>query len=70
MYFKEIKKTNHYKEEHERYVPWSKVIEIITTTKQKRKRGDKIEIKTNKFYVLCKLENHILWVINAKRIKK
>lgn len=66
MRFKHIRKTNHYKEYHERNFPWSKVIEIILTTKNPRKKGDKIEIKTEKHYILCELKNNVLWVINAK----
>lgn len=69
MQFKSIKKTRHYKEYHEKFVPWSKVVEIILTTKQRRKKGDKIEIKTDKFYVLCELKDKTLWVINAKPLK-
>lgn len=69
MYFKSIKKTKHYKEFHEKNFPWSKVIEIILTTKNRRKKGNKIEIKTAKYYVLCQLKNNILWVINAKYTK-
>jgi len=38
MYFESIRKTTHYKEHHERNVPWSKVIEIILTTKDRRKK--------------------------------
>ena len=70
MYFKEVKKTSHYIKEHEKYVPWSKVIEVITESKNRRKKGDKIEIKTKKYYVLCQIKERILWVINAKRINK
>jgi len=69
MYFKGIRKTKHYKENHEKNVPWSKVIEVILTTKNQRKKGDKIEIKSKNYYILCQLENNILWVINAKHIK-
>ena len=69
MYFKAIRKTEHYKEYHEKDVPWSKVIEIILTTKNPRKKGDKIEIKTKNYYILCQLKNNILWIINAKHIK-
>lgn len=68
MLFKKIKKTRHYIEEHERFVPWSRVIEIILTSKNRRKKGDKIEIKTDKYYVLCELKKQILWIINAKQI--
>lgn len=69
MYFKSIRKTKHYKEQHEKDVLWNKVIEIILTTKNRRKKGDKIEIKTKKYYILCRLKNNTLWVINAKYIK-
>lgn len=65
MFFKEIKPTDHYMKEHKSF-PWSKVVEIILTTKQKRKKGNKIEIKTDKYYILCEIKNSILWVINAK----
>lgn len=69
MYFKSIRKTEHYRIYHEREFPWSKVIEIILTTKNQRKKGDKIEIKTKDYYILCKLKNNILWIINAKHIR-
>jgi len=66
VYFKEIKKTEHYKREHEKDVPWSKVVEVIITSKQKKKREDKIEIYNEKYYILCELKDQILYVINAK----
>lgn len=69
MYFKAIRKTEHYKEHHECHVPWSKVIEIIMTAKNPRKKEDKIEIKTDTHYILCEIKDNILWVINAKNIK-
>ena len=70
MRFKSIRKTEHYKEYHEKDVPWSEVIELILTTKNPRRREDnKIEIKNKTRYVLCRLGNNILWVINAKRVK-
>ena len=69
MYFTAIRKTQHYKEHHEKEFPWSKVIEVILTNKNPRKYEDKIEIKTNTAYILCKLKDNILWIINAKHIK-
>jgi len=66
MYIKSIKKSEHYKKEHEKHVPWSEVIKVILTTKQRRKKGNKIEIKTDKYYLLCELKEQTLWVINAK----
>lgn len=65
MHFEEIKPTKHYLEHHSN-IPWCKVIGIILTSKQRKKRGDKIIIKKDGNYILCKLENKILWVINAK----
>lgn len=65
-YFRGIRKTLHYIIHHEKHFPWSKVIEIILKSKHMRKKGDKLEIGTPKHYILCKLENSILWVINAK----
>ena len=69
MYFKAIRKTEHYKENHEKDFPWSRVIEIILTARNPRKNDNKIEIKTDKYYILCELKDNILWVINAKYIK-
>ena len=69
MYFKSTRKTLHYIVDHERHFPWSKVIEIIMMTKNIRKKDNKLEIETQDCYILCKLENGILWVINAKRKK-
>lgn len=69
MYFTSIRKSKHYKEHHEKHFPWSKVIEIILTAKNKRKKGDKIEIKMKNYYLLCQLKDNILWVINAKQSK-
>ena len=66
VYFWKIRKTLHYKIHHEKRFPWSKVIEIIMTTKNMKKKGDKIEIETDKHYILSRLENDTLWIINAK----
>jgi hypothetical protein len=65
MQFKEIKPTKHYLEYHSN-IPWYEVVEIILTSKQRRKKGDKIVIKKDDYYILCELKNRILWVINAK----
>lgn len=69
MYFKSIRKTDHYKEHHEKNFPWSKVIEIILTIKNPRNKDNKIEIKTDKHYILCQLKDSVLWVINAKHTR-
>ena len=69
VYFKRINATRHYKEEHEREVPWDKVVELIFTTKNPRKKGLTFEIESENYYVVFKIEKDILWVINAKRSK-
>ena len=69
MHFTEIRKAQHYIDHHENEMPWSKVVEVILTTKNKRKKGDKIEIETDRYYLLCELKDNVLWVINAKVTK-
>ena len=66
VFFKQIKPTNHYLEEHAKLFPWHKVVELILTTKNPRKKKDKFEIKKGGKYVLFKIENETLYVINAK----
>jgi len=67
VYFTEIRPTNHYFDEHEKEIPWDKVVEIILTTKNPRKKGDKFEIEKDGYYVLFEIKENILYVINAKR---
>ncbi len=67
VHFKEIKATEHYKNEHEREVPFDKVIEIILSTKNPRKKEDKFEIEKEGYYILFEIQNNILYVINAKK---
>lgn len=67
VYFTDIQPTEHYLEEHEQDVPWPKVVEIILTTKNPRKKGDKFEIEKDGYYLLFKVEQSVLYVINAKQ---
>lgn len=67
VYFEEMQPTEHYLENHESDVPWDKVVELIFTTKNPRKKGDKFEIETEKYYLLFEIKEKILYVINAKR---
>ena len=68
VFFKGIRKTRHYIENHEDKFPWGDVVEVIfTSSKNMRKKGDKIEIETQKHYILCEIKDQVLWVINAKR---
>jgi len=67
VYFTDIEPTNHYLKEHEKEVPWGKVVEIIFSTKNPRKKGDKFEIKKDEYYILFEIRDNILYVINAKK---
>ena len=68
MYFKAIRKDEHYIKEHERNVPWSEVVTVILkSAKNMRKKGSKIEIENKGYYILCEIRNQDLYVINAKR---
>ncbi len=70
VYFTDIQPTKHYLEEHAKNVPWDKVIEIILTTKNPRKKGDKFEVEKKDYYILFKIEDNVLYVINAKKSKR
>jgi len=67
VHFTEIQPTDHYIEEHEQDVPWDKVVEIIFSTKNPRKKGDKFEIEKDGYYILFEIKDNILYVINAKK---
>lgn len=45
VYFTDIRPTEHYLEEHQKEVPWDKVLELIYFTKNPRKKGDRFEIE-------------------------
>ena len=67
MHWEEIRRSEHFELYHKGTLPWNEVISLIYTIKNKRKKGDKIEIEDNKFYILCELKDKILYVINVKR---
>ena len=67
VYFTDIQPTKHYLEEHAEDVPWDKVVELIFTIKNPRKKGNKFEIEKDGYYLLFEINNTILYVINAKR---
>lgn len=69
VYFAAIEPTKHYIDEHERDVPWEKVVELILTTKNPRKKGNAFEIEKDDYYILFKIMDKKLLVINAKRTK-
>ncbi len=70
VYFSEIQPTEHYSKEHEKDVPWDKAVEIIFSTKNPRKKGDKFEIEKDGYYLLFDIKDTILYVINAKKGEK
>jgi len=67
MYWKEIRRTDHFDRYHKGTLCWSDIVRLIYTIKDKRKKGNKIEIEDDKFYILCEVKNKILYVINVKK---
>jgi len=68
VYFTKILPTDHYLDEHAGEVPWHKVVELILTTKNPRKKEDLFEIEKDGYYILFRIEGNDLYVINAKRM--
>lgn len=67
MYWNKIKRSKHFDDYHKSTLDWNVVVRLIYTIKNKRLKGDKVEIEDAKFYILCVLRNKILYVINVKR---
>ncbi len=67
VYFTDIQPTQHYLEEHAEDVPWDKIVELIFTIKNPRKKGNKFEIEKDGYYLLFEVKENVLYVINAKR---
>ena len=67
MYWKEIKRSEHFEQYHKGILAWSDIVRLIYAIKNKRKKGDKIEIEDNRFYILCELKGKVLYVINVKK---
>ncbi|MBI4453443.1 hypothetical protein HY636_02260 [Candidatus Woesearchaeota archaeon] len=62
-----IQPTEHYLTNHAQEVSWDKVVEIIFTTKNPRKKENKFEIEKEGYYLLFEIKNNVLYVINAKK---
>ena len=45
----------------------AEITEVIYNTKNPRKKGNKFEIETEKYYILFVVINKTAYVINAKR---
>jgi len=67
MYWEEIRRSDHFEKYHKGALAWSDIVCLIYIMKSKRKKGDKIEIEDDKFYILCELKDKILYVINVKK---
>ena len=67
VYFKDIRPTDHYLKHHVNNVPWERVVELILTTKNPRKKGKNFEIEKDGYYILFEIKKNILLVINAKK---
>ena len=68
VYFTQIEPSDHYTKEHKKDVPWHKVVEIIFSVKNPRKKEDKFEIEMDGYYILFQIKGKVLYVINAKKI--
>lgn len=68
VYFTQIEPSEHYTKEHEKDVPWYKVVEIIFSVKNPRKKEGKFEIEKDGYYILFEIKKKVLYVINAKKI--
>ncbi|MEK6858222.1 MAG: hypothetical protein AABX39_06560 [Nanoarchaeota archaeon] len=66
MYWTEIKRSEHYEQHHKGTLPWSEVVKLIYLIKNKKKKGNKIQIENERFYILCEIKENILYVINVK----
>ena len=67
MYWKEIRRSRHFIEYHKGSLAWSEVVNLLYLIKNKKKKGNKIEIEDEKFYILCEMKDKTLYVINVKR---
>ena len=70
VYFTDIQPTDHYLKEHQKEVPWDKVLELIYFTKNPKKKQDKFEIEKDGYYILFEIKNSVIYVINAKKERK
>jgi len=67
MYWEEIRRSDHFEKYHKGALAWSDIVRLIYIIKSKRRKGDKIEIEDDRFYILCELKDKILYVINVKK---
>jgi len=67
MQWTEIRRSKHFEEFHKATMAWSDITYLIQTIKNKRKKGNKFVIEDTRFYILCKIKDKILYVINVKK---
>jgi hypothetical protein len=66
MYWKEIRRSDHFEEHHKGALAWSDIVRLVYTIKDKRRKGNKLEIEDKRVYILCELKDKVLHVINVK----
>lgn len=69
MYWNEIRRSEHFDKFHKSTLAWNDIIKLIYKIKNKRLKGNKIEIEDRKIYILCEIKEKNLYVINVKRKK-
>ena len=68
VYFTDVRKTQHYIENHESQVSMQEITKVIfQSQKQIRKKDSKLEIDNESYYILFEIKDNIAYVINAKR---
>ncbi|MFH1637624.1 MAG: hypothetical protein ABIB71_04345 [Candidatus Woesearchaeota archaeon] len=69
MYWKEIRRSEHFDKFHKGALAWSDIVRLVYLIKSKRIKGNKIEIENRRIYILCGVKEKVLYVINVKRKK-
>jgi hypothetical protein len=69
VYFTQIEKTEHYKQDHAEEVPWDKVQEILANPDQIKTRGNILFFYLGDYYLICKIEENVLRVLDARNAK-
>ena len=68
VYFTDVKKTEHYIENHEMQISLFEVTKVIFNSQKKiRKKGENLEINDNNYYILFEIKDNTAYIINAKR---
>ena len=69
MYIRKIVKSWHYREHHEKEVPFWEVSQIIFSIKNPKRKENLCIYKTKKYYISAEKNGDILIIKSAKRIR-